>query len=88
MAYLQNNSIDDIDVMVLSHDDADHVGGLINVLSSTIPVQAVIYNGQPYSSATYLEFVGAMQAHNLTPTPAVVGQGYSWGPISSTVLNP
>jgi beta-lactamase superfamily II metal-dependent hydrolase len=24
----------------------------------------------------------------LTPTPAVVGQSYTWGPISSTVLNP
>ena len=29
-----------------------------------------------------------MQARSLTPTPAVIGQSYAWGPISATVLNP
>jgi len=88
VAYLQNHSIDDIDVLVISHNDADHMGGLIDVLNSPISVAAVIYNGYPVSTTTYLNLVAAMQARGLTPTPALVGQSYTWGPISSTVLNP
>ncbi len=42
VAYLQQKSIDDIDVMVASHNDADHIGGLIDVLNSAIPVRAFI----------------------------------------------
>lgn len=88
VAYLQGKGVDDIDVMVLSHGDADHVGGLIDVLSSTIPVGSVIYNGEPSSSTTYQNFVSAMQARGITPTPVVAGQVYTWGLMTGTVLNP
>lgn len=46
VAHLQQAGIDDIDVLVLSHGGADRVGGLIDVLQSSIPVEAVIYQGQ------------------------------------------
>jgi len=32
VAYLQQEGVDDIDVMVATHPDSDHIGGLINVL--------------------------------------------------------
>ncbi len=88
VAYLQNEGIDDIEVMVLTHAHADHVAGLIDVLRSTIPVRAVVYNGAPYSSATYQTFLAEMQADELTATPAQVGQAYAWGPLNTYVLNP
>lgn len=88
VAYLQSEGIDDIEVIVLSHGDADHVGGLIDVLASVIPVESVIYNGQHHSSATYQDFLTEMQNRGLTPTPAQVGQTHTWGPVNASVMNP
>jgi competence protein ComEC len=88
VAYLKSQSVQDIDVIVASHNDADHIGGLIDVLNSDIPVKAIIYNGEPVTTTTYLNFANAMKAHGLTPTPAAFGQEYTWGQVSADVLNP
>jgi competence protein ComEC len=88
VAYLQEQGIDDIDIMVLSHADADHVGGLISVLESSIPIKAVVYNGQHGETVTYTQVLSAMQVKGLTPTPVVVGQSHTWGNIQAKVLNP
>jgi len=75
--------------VVVSHGDADHIGGLIEVLRSSIPVDAVIHNGQPCPNlVTCPTFYLETQNRGLTPTPAVAGQAYSWGPLSASVLNP
>ena len=61
VAYLQQEGIDDIEVIVLSHDDDDHVGGLISVLQSTMTVESVmypyIYNGPINTSLTFQTFI-------------------------------
>lgn len=87
VAYLNEQGVDDIEVMVLTHPDADHVGGLIDVLQSTLPVEAVVY-GRPGTTATYNDFAAAMQADGLTPTPVAEGQAFTWGPMQVSVLNP
>lgn len=88
VAYLQQEGVDTIDVVVMSHPHADHIGGLGAVFSSTIPVDAVVYNGQPcYTSACQDVWTG-MQRRGLTPTPAVAGQTYAWGGIAAAVVNP
>ncbi len=88
VAYLQSEGIDDIEVMVVSHGHADHIGGLIDVLRSTIPVSSVVYNGDPCSTTTCLDFFAETQNRGLTPTPAKVGQSHSWGAMDALVLNP
>jgi len=88
VAYLQQEGIDDIEAVILSHGDADHVGGLIDVLRSAIPVDAVLYNGQHHTSLTYQQFLTETMKRGLTPTPAQVGQSYTWGPVNASVLNP
>jgi len=87
VAYLQQEGVDDIEVMVATHPHADHIGGLINVLQSTIPVEAVVY-GLPGSTVTYSDFVAAMQADGLTLTPVAEGQAFTWGPMSVSAQNP
>jgi len=48
LAYLRAEGVTDIDVLVSTHADADHVGGLIDVLEAAdIPVLQVLYNGYP-----------------------------------------
>jgi competence protein ComEC len=86
-AYLQQQGVDDIDVMVATHPHSDHIGGLINVLQSEIPVEAVVY-GRPGTTVTYSDFVAVMQADGLTPTPVAEGQDFTWGPMAVSALNP
>lgn len=87
VAHLQDGGIDDIEVLVLSHGDADHVGGLIDVLQS-IPVESVVYNGQHHTSSTYATLRAEMETRSLTPTPAETGQTHTWGDVEASVLNP
>ncbi|MBU0494558.1 MAG: lamin tail domain-containing protein, partial [Chloroflexi bacterium] len=88
VAYLQDQGLDDIEVLVLTHGDADHVGGLIAVLQSAIPVEQVFYNGLDHTTATYAAFQAELQHRGLTPVPAQAGQTYIWGPLDAAVLNP
>ena len=88
VAHLQNAGVDDIEVMVLTHPDADHEGGLIDVLQSAIPVESWIYNGQHDNTLTYQQLITETQKRGLTPTPAVAGQFHRWGDVQAYVLNP
>jgi metal-dependent hydrolase (beta-lactamase superfamily II) len=53
--------VDEIDVVVMSHGHGDHIGGLIDLFQSTIPVGAVVYNGQPCSTSVCLDVWAEMQ---------------------------
>jgi beta-lactamase superfamily II metal-dependent hydrolase len=93
VAHIQSRGIDDVEVIIVTHDDAEHVGGLIDVLRSTIPVESVIH---PWlcstsffcQSPTYQEFSTEMQNRGLTPTPVQAYLTYTWGAINSFVVNP
>ena len=88
VAYLQNHGVDALDVVVMSHGHEDHIGGLVDLFQSDIPVGAVVYNGQACYTSACLDVWAEMQARGLTPTPAVASQTYAWGPISAAVANP
>jgi competence protein ComEC len=89
VAYLRQQSVDDIDVMLASHADSDHIGGLIDVLNATdIPVKAVLYNGYPGDTDTWKNFATAVANDGLTLTPAVFPLTYTWGTTSAQILNP
>ena len=86
---LRAQGVPDLDVLVASHADADHVGGLIDVLEADdIPVLSVIYNGYPGSTATWFAFVEAMTQEGLALTPAQFPQELTWGEMRVYVLNP
>jgi len=52
LEYLRQQSIDHIDAVILSHADADHIGGLSAILSQPIPVGRIIWNGDALKSST------------------------------------
>ncbi len=87
VAYLQAQGIDDIDVLVATHQHPDHIGGLISVLESSIPVEAVI-EGVPGATVLYNAFLTAAQNKGITPTRVSAGQSYTWGAFQVAVLNP
>jgi competence protein ComEC len=54
--YLQDRGFDRLNVMVLTHPDADHVGGLPTVLRQ-MPVDVVVSTGQVHTTQIYAEFL-------------------------------
>ena len=61
MAYLNELNISHIDIVVATHPDADHIGGLITVLDSSITVDMVLFNGQEKETKTYEDFISLAQ---------------------------
>ena len=89
VAYLREQGVDDIDVMVASHADSDHIGGLIDVLEATdIPVESVLYNGYPGDTVTWSNFVSAVASEGITLTVAQFPITYTWGETTAHILNP
>jgi len=89
VTFLRAQGIDDIDVMVASHADADHIGGLIDVLAlDDIPVRAVVFNGYTGTTGTWNNFATAVAAEGLVMTPAAFPSTFRWGLMQVQVLNP
>ncbi|TFG71457.1 MAG: MBL fold metallo-hydrolase [Anaerolineales bacterium] len=87
VAYLQAQGVDDIDILVATHAHSDHISGLIDVLESSIPVEAVI-EGVPGTTDLYDDFLTATQNKGVTPTQVIAGQSFTWGALQAAVLNP
>jgi competence protein ComEC len=60
LPYLARNGLDRLDVLILTHPDADHVGGLPEVLRS-IPVGIGVATGQVHTTQVYAEFLQELQ---------------------------
>lgn len=89
VAYLQNRNISDIDVLLSSHNDSDHIGGLIDILEANdIYVDEVRFNGYPGTSNTYQQFATAVANEGLSLIPIQFPQEYQWGLLDVFVLHP
>lgn len=87
--YLRAEGVTELDVMVASHADSDHIGGLIDVLQAAdISVLQVLYNGYPGDTATWTSFVSAVAAEGLTLTPVQFPADLTWGTMQAHILNP
>ena len=76
-----------IDLMVATHPHEDHIGGLIAVLQSPLPIQDIIYNGYNSTTQTYSTWKTLALTHNLTQASG--SQVYAMSPtINFTVFSP
>jgi len=88
-AYIHSLGITRLDVVMASHADSDHIGGLITVLKdSSITVGQVLYNGYPGATATWDTFALAVAAKGLTLTPVQFPQVLTWGGMTAHIMNP
>ncbi|SFJ43333.1 competence protein ComEA helix-hairpin-helix repeat region [Halobacillus dabanensis] len=62
--YLASSGIDSIDIMVATHPDADHIGGLIDVLEQ-VEVKKVVDSGKPHTTDTYMEYLTLIDQKNI-----------------------
>ena len=57
---LKELGVEEIDLLVVTHPHADHIGGMADVINS-IPVRFYMDNGQPHTTATYQNLVSILQ---------------------------
>ena len=61
VAYLKSLGVSTIDYVVATHPDADHIGGMVDVLNA-FKVNTFINSGKVHTSATYEKMLSAIQA--------------------------
>ncbi len=88
VAYLQAHGVADIEVMVLSHPHADHVGGLVAVLDN-LEVDLVLSNCQDYPTSIYQTFQELVSAKGIPLTCVTDGDSFVWGAhLTAVALHP
>ena len=83
---LLNMGIDTIDLMVATHADADHIGGLEAVLQR-IAVNAFLDNGMPHTTAAYRGLLEGVEETDVTYL-AATARTIALGTVTIRVLPP
>lgn len=86
-AHLRQLGVRKIDLLVLTHPHADHVGGLAKVFSH-YNVGMVLDSGQAHTSSLYVDFLSATEEKGTTYKLARAGQKFLIGEIELLVFHP
>ena len=78
VAYLLKNGIDTLDYLILTHPDADHIGGADDVLEN-IDVQMVLMPDVANDTITYLEVIDDIKEFNIQIVYPRVGEIFTLG---------
>ncbi len=88
LSRLRSLRVDHLDAVVATHPDADHIGGLADVLSA-FPVARIYVNGDSDTTATYAEFLdAAAREPNAQVITLTRGDTVPLGGVAIPVLNP
>ena len=89
LGVIRQHDVDDIEVVLATHADSDHIGGLITLIQANdIPVESVYYNGYAGDTMVWTEFVETVESEGLSLIPAQFPQTFIWGGLDVQVLNP
>ena len=84
--YLKNKGVDDIELMINTHPDADHCGGLTTVLNNFAVEEVWISKDTSKTTAAYKNFVAAITSEGLTAKKPNAGTVYTYEYLTLTVL--
>lgn len=87
VSYLKEQGITEIDYMISSHYDSDHLSGLIGCLNA-FEVKNVIGSDYEHDSRLYGSFMDAVKAEGLKVQYPEVGTKFSFGEAEFTILAP
>ena len=85
--FLRRHGVRRIDLLVISHAHADHLGGAPAVIER-FPVGVVAEPGRRVADPLYLEFLDLLAAHEVRWHPARPGERVKLDGVSLTVLHP
>ncbi len=87
VSYLQQEGVEDIDYMIASHYDADHLNGLVGALHA-FDTETIIAPDYEHNSKIYTSFYDTISAEGKEVTYPEVGEEYTFGEGSFTILGP
>lgn len=86
--YIQNKQgLDHLDYMIGTHPHEDHIGAMDSVLNA-VSVDTVMLPDVTANTKTFQDVLTAIDENNLSITVPEVGQTYSLGDASFTILGP
>lgn len=85
--FLRSRGVEELAGLVATHPDADHVGGLPDVLDA-FPVSTVYVSGDTKGTSSFNAFLRAVRRENAEVVEARAGKTFDWGGTSVTVLAP
>jgi competence protein ComEC len=92
IAYLEARGVERIDYMVSTHAHADHIGGSAAVIrhfeTEGDGIGAIYDSGVPHTSATYSNYLDAIEEHDVTLYETQAGDEIPLNGTNTTVLNP
>jgi competence protein ComEC len=87
LTYLKAHNIERINMMVATHTDADHIGGLVDILNA-LPVDEVVATGATANTRTYEQFLDGIATAKAKYTEVHRGDKLALDGMSFLVLNP
>ncbi len=87
VSYLQAQGIETLDYVIATHPHADHVGGMDNVINA-FEIGKIIMPTATSTSQTFEDMLDAIDAKGLSITTPIVGDTYTLGDSSFTILAP
>lgn len=85
--FLKDNEIDSLDAFVMTHPDADHIGGAASVISN-VAIDTVYWNGMEKDTKTFSNMKNELFYHNITPVVPKAGDTFDFGTCQAEVLAP
>ena len=87
VSYLKQQNIDTIDYLIITHFDADHVGGADTVLKK-LTVKNVIQSDCPKDSNDYSQYVEMLDKKNITPVTLRDTMTFTLDSVEYTIYPP
>ena len=85
--FLRGRGVEDLDGIVVSNPDADHIGGFADVLDA-FEVEFVYTSGDPKGTLTYDTFLRAAREERATFRTVRAGVRMDWGGVRADVIAP
>ena len=84
--YLKNQKVDDLELVINTHPDSDHCGGLTQVFKDHKVEEVWISKDTNKTTAAYKNFVSAISSEGLTAKKPNVGTVYTYEYLTLTVI--
>ncbi|HET7272566.1 MAG TPA: ComEC/Rec2 family competence protein [Rubrobacter sp.] len=85
--FLRSRGVEELDGIVVSNPDADHIGGFLDVFDA-FPVETVFVSGDPNSTLTYNAFLRGVRDEGATTEVLRAGMRMDWAGVQADVIGP